>query len=75
MAVTTTDRAREQRAGEVNNALASVRIEGLEPSAEAKALFQRYVNGEMSFEELDLAFDDFFDRKYGPVRLPGNEHP
>jgi hypothetical protein len=75
MAVITTDRARTQRAKEVENALASVRIEGLEPSEEAKVIFQRYVDGELTSEELDRTFDRFFDRKYGPVRLPRNECP
>lgn len=74
MAVTT-DRARAQRAREVENALASVRMEGLEISAEAEAMFQQYVNGELSSEELDRAFERYFDRKYGPVRLPRNECP
>jgi antitoxin VbhA-like protein len=68
-----TDRGRTQRAREVENALASVRMEGLEPSSEVKALFQRYVDGELTSEELDHAFDMYFDRKYGPVRLSGNE--
>jgi hypothetical protein len=70
---TTTDQAREQRVREVENALASVRMEGLEPSEEAKALFQRYVDGEVSSEELDRVFDQYIDRKYGPVCLPRNE--
>ena len=59
-----------QRARDAENALASVRLEGLEPSEEAKAMFQRYVDGELTSEDLDRAFDQFFDRKYGPVRLP-----
>ena len=75
MAVTTTDRARAQRAREVENALASVRMEGLEISAQAEVLFRRYVEGELSSEELDHAFDRYFDRKYGPVPLPRNERP
>ena len=73
MAVVTPDRARAQRAKEVENALASVRMEGLEISAEAQAMFQRYIDGELTSEELDSAFDKLFDRKYGPVRLPRNE--
>lgn len=73
MAVITANRTRAQRAREVENALASVRIEGVEPSDEAKAIFQRYIDGESTAEELDWAFDVYFDRKYGPVRLPGNE--
>ena len=70
MAVITTDRAQAVRANEVENALASVRMEGLEPSEEAKALFHRYVDGELTSEGLDRAFDVYLDRKYGPVRLP-----
>jgi hypothetical protein len=66
-------RARTQRAREVENALASVRMEGLEISDEANALFQRYIDGDVSSEELDRAFDRYIDRKYGPVRLSRNE--
>ena len=73
MAVITTDTARIERAREVDNALASVRLEGLEPSDEAKAIFQRYVDGEMTSEEMGRAIDELLDRKYGPVRLPRNE--
>jgi hypothetical protein len=73
MAVVTTDRARTERAREVENALASVRMEGLEVSAEAETMFQRYVDGELTSEELDQAFDHYFDLKYGPVRLPRDE--
>jgi Antitoxin VbhA len=75
MAAITLDRTRMQREREVRNALASVRLEGLEPSAEAKAIFQRYVDGDLTSEELDRAFDQYFDRKYGPVRLPRHEYP
>ena len=75
MPVTTIDRTRTQRSREVENALASVRMEGLEISAEAETMFQQYVDGEVSSEELDSGFDRYFDRKYGPVRLPRNECP
>lgn len=60
------------RAREIENALASVRMEGLEPSDGAKALFERYVDGEITSEDLDRAFASHLDNKYGPVRLPGN---
>ena len=73
MAVITTDRARIQRAREVANALASVRMEGLEPSDEAKTIFQHYVDGVITSEEMGRAIDQLLDDKYGPVRLPGNE--
>ena len=73
MGIITTGLTRTQRAKEVENALASVRMEGLEPSREALAIFQRYVDRELTSEELELAFDQLFDRKYGPVRLSRNE--
>lgn len=73
MAVVTTDRAREQRAREVDNALASGRMEGLEPSPGAMAIFQRYIDGELTLEEMGAAIDEYADREYGPVRLPRNE--
>ena len=75
MAITTIDRTRVQREREVENALASVRMEGLEVSPEAQVMFRQYVEGALSSEELDRAFDRYFDRKYGPVRLPRNECP
>jgi Antitoxin VbhA len=73
MAVITLDRTRVQREREVNNALASVRLEGLEPSADAKAIFQRYVDAELTSEEMGNAVDQLLDRKYGPVRLSRND--
>lgn len=73
MAVITTDRAREQRARDIENALASVRMEGLEPSDDAKAIFKRYVDGELTAQEKAKAFQEFLDREYGPVCLPRNE--
>jgi hypothetical protein len=73
MAITTPDRTRLQREREVENALGSVHIEGLEPSAEAKGIFQRYVAGELTLEDMGRAVDQLLDRQYGPVRLSRNE--
>jgi hypothetical protein len=73
MAVITSDRAREERAREIENTLASGRLEGLEPSPEAMAIFQRYINGELTLEQMGAAIDEHADREYGPVRLPRNE--
>ena len=73
MAVTTRDQTRLQREREVENALASVRMEGLEPSSEAKSIFQRYVDGDLTLEEMGRAVDQLLDRQYGPVRLSRNE--
>jgi hypothetical protein len=73
MAVITTDRAREQRVRDIENALASGRIEGLEPSSEALAIFHRYIDGELTLEQMGAAIDEHADREYGPVRSPRNE--
>jgi hypothetical protein len=75
MAVTTLDRTRIEREREVENALASVRMEGLEPSDEARDIFQRYVEGDVTLQEMGRAVDQLLDRQYGPVRLSRNECP
>ena len=67
-----TDTRRAERARAIDNALASGRMEGLEPSPGAMAIFQRYVDGELTMEQMGRAIDEFADREYGPVRLPGN---
>ena len=75
MAVVTAGLSRAERALQVDDALASVRMEGLEPSAEGVAIFQRYINGELTIEDMGLAIDDLLDKVYGPVRLPRHERP
>ena len=57
------------RAREVENAIASGRLEGLEPSNAAKVIFERYVDGEITSEEMDREFRKHLDSAYGPVRL------
>ena len=57
----------------MENALATGRMEGLEPSVDAKAIFQQYVDGELTLEQMGRAIDEHADRQYGPVRIPGNE--
>lgn len=64
------DEKRVLRAEEIENALASVRLEGLEPSDGTKRIFQRYVDGELTADEMDLAMAEHLDREYGPLRLP-----
>jgi hypothetical protein len=73
MAVTTLDQMRIQREREVENALASVRMEGLEPSAEARDIFQRYVESDLTLKEMGRTVDQLLDRQYGPVGLSRNE--
>lgn len=73
MAVISADKAREQRTREVENALASVRMEGLEPSEQTTVLFQRYVDGGLTSDELDRAFAACLDHEYGPACLRQSE--
>jgi hypothetical protein len=75
MSIATVDLAQIEREREVENALASVRLEGLEPSTQAKGIFQRYAEGDLSIEEMGRAVDEILNRNYGPVRLSGNERP
>ncbi len=72
MAVKTLDQTHTEREREVANALASLRMEGLEPSDEAKDIFQQYVNGELTLKEMGRAVDQLAERQYGPVRLSRN---
>lgn len=75
MAIDTQSNQREKRTRDFANALASVRMEGLEPSAGAHAIFQRYLDGDLSLEQAAEAIREHADREYGPVRLSGNERP
>lgn len=75
MPVTSPETIREQRLQRVRSVLASVRMEGLEPSAEAARLFQRYVEGELSFETLNDMFLEHLSSLHGPVPVSGNQRP
>jgi len=58
-----------RRAQYVENVLATLRIEDLEIDAEALVVFQRYVDHELTLEQMGSAIDELNDRDYGPVRL------
>lgn len=66
---TKTAQAIGDRHQQVENALASVRMESLEPSVETLNLFQQYTDGELNEAELDEAFATYLSREYGSVRL------
>jgi len=63
---------RARRTAYVENAIASLRIEGLEPGDEAMAIFGRYIDGELTLAGMGAAMDELHNRLYGPVRLPGD---
>lgn len=60
-----------ERQAQVSGALASVRLEGLEPTDAAKAVFERYISGEISLEEMGAAIDAVNTREFGPLHIPG----
>ena len=64
-----------KRQDAMRQAVASVRLEGLEPSDEALSIFQRYAEGELTREEMGAEIDALHDRKYGPVSVSRNGHP
>jgi hypothetical protein len=67
-----TEQERAKRLSNVREALASVRLEGLEPGQEAVSIFERYVEGELTLEQVGTEMDALHDRKYGPVPVPRN---
>lgn len=70
-----TDRERAKRLEAIQQALASVRLEGLEPGEEAKAIFQRYVDGEVTLEQMGAEIEALHDREYGPVHVSRDGRP
>jgi len=63
---------RTKRREDYRQALATLRLEGLEPAVEADAIFQRYARGELSLEEMGAEIDKLHERQFGPVRLSGD---
>ena len=75
LTVNITDRERAKRLDAIQQALASVRLEGLEPGEEAKAIFQRYVDGEVTLEQMGAEIEALHDREYGPVHVSRDGRP
>jgi hypothetical protein len=70
-----TEQERVKRHNEVQQALASVRLEGLEPGDEAQSIYQRYVDGELTLEQMGAEIEALHDREHGPVPVSRNERP
>ncbi|MGA2590277.1 MAG: antitoxin VbhA family protein [Bryobacteraceae bacterium] len=64
-----TDKERARRTGVYEEALASVRLEGFELDEEAKALYRRYIAGELTLVEVGSSINELDDREFGPVSL------
>lgn len=71
--ITAAESARRMRIYE--EALASVRLEGLELDEQVKALYQRYISGELALAEVGSAIDELDAREFGPVSLSRHKRP
>jgi len=67
-----TDQERSERQASVARAVASVRLESLEPTEAAKAVFARYIAGDLTTEEMAAEIRVLNAREFGPVHLPGD---
>ena len=56
----------------MRQALASVRLEGLEPGEEAHSVYRRYVDGELTLDQMGAAIEALHNREYGPVPVSWN---
>jgi hypothetical protein len=67
-----TDQERTERQARVARAVASVRLEGLEPTDAAKAVFDRYVAGDLTTEEMAVEIRALNAREFGPIHVSGD---
>lgn len=67
-----TDQERAERRARVARAVASVRLEGLEPTDAAKAVFDRYVAGDLTTEEMAAEIRALNAREFGPIHVSGD---
>ena len=75
LALKITAQERAKRLSEVRQALASVRLEGLEPGGEAQSIYQRYVEGELTLEQMGTEIEALHDREHGPIPVSRNGRP
>lgn len=64
-----TDQKAAERRARIDRAMASVRLEGLEPTDAAKVIFDRYVAGELTIEEMTAEIQALNARECGPVHV------
>lgn len=67
-----TDQERTEREARVARAVASVRLEGLEPTEAAKAVFNRYIAGDLTTQEMAAKIRALNAREFGPIHVSGD---
>jgi hypothetical protein len=70
-----TEQERQIRENAVEQSLASVRLEGLEPGPHVNEIYGRYINGELTLEEMGGEMEALHDREFGPLCLSRNARP
>jgi len=73
--VSISERESAKREEAYRDTVTNLRLEGLEMDEEAKRIFQRHVDGEITSQEFRAAIDDLNERKFRPVSLSGNGRP
>ena len=68
----TNDQERAERRARIERAAASVRLEGLEPTSAARAIFDRYVAGELTIEQMGAEIRALNAREFGPLHVSGD---
>jgi hypothetical protein len=71
--ITAAERAKRTRIYE--EAAASVRLEGFELDEQGKALYKRYIDGELTLAEVGQAIDELNDREFGSISVSRHNHP
>ena len=72
MAEMIADQERTERQARVARAVASVRLEGLEPTEAAKAIFDRYIAGDLTTREMSAEIQALNAREFRPIHVPGD---
>jgi len=67
-----TEQEKAERQARIERSIGSVRLEGLEPTDAAKVIFQRYVSGELTIEQMGAEIRALNAREYRPVHVSGD---
>jgi len=70
-----TEAERDQRTRVYEEAIASIRLEGFDLDERAKALYQRYIAGQLTLAKVGSAIDELDDREFGPVDISRHKRP
>ncbi len=65
-----TEQEREARLDVVDQTDATNRLEGLESSPEARKIFARFADGQLTLEEMGSEIEALNERQFGPLSLP-----